>query len=90
MSKKSRDEAETTSRQIKDGLRKLTPEHRFKFSRMYSHADLNKSMDVIVDSMDDSKLNHALVQVTRSLENLKKAKKEKGSWLTRVFGFKKR
>jgi hypothetical protein len=52
---------------IKDGLYQLSQECIFIFKRMYSHKDLTKSIDDIVDDMDDSELDHALLQTENTL-----------------------
>ena len=56
--------------QIKDGLHQLTEKQQLLFKRMYSHEDLDKPIDDVVDDMPDSKLDWALQQVENSLKKL--------------------
>lgn len=53
---------------IKKGLKEL-PESNFDlFKRMYSHNNMDASIDEAVDNMPDEKLEHAYDQVQRTLE----------------------
>ena len=53
-------------RKIKEGLGVLSEKHRDKFRRIYSHKDLNRPIDEIVDSMPAEHLSQALTQVNNS------------------------
>ena len=53
---------------IKRGLGELTEANCLIFKRLYSHGNLSKSIDDIVDSMPKDKLSWALTQVENSLK----------------------
>ena len=53
--------------QIKKGLAQLEDAHRLRFNRMYSHENLEKPVNDVVDTMPEEKLNWALTQVENSL-----------------------
>ncbi len=53
--------------QIKEGLAKLEDAHRLRFNRMYSHDNLQRPVNEVVDNMPEDKLNWALSQVERSM-----------------------
>lgn len=53
---------------LKDGLAKLPKYSRLLFKKMYSHDDLDKNINDVVDDMDESKLDWAMQQVQRSLD----------------------
>ena len=54
--------------QLKDGLPKLPESNQLLFKRMYSHEDLDKPIDDVVDSMPSDRLDWAMQQVQRSIE----------------------
>lgn len=54
--------------QLKDGLSKLEEKHHLLFKRMYSHTDLEKGINQVVDDMPESNLDLAMNQVRRTLE----------------------
>ena len=56
--------------EIKSGLKMLTPQHQAFFKRMYSHDDLDKPIDIVVDDMPEDYLDRALAQVKRTIENI--------------------
>jgi hypothetical protein len=53
---------------LKDGLAKLPEGSHLLFRRMYSHDDLTRPIDAVVDEMAPEKLNWAMQQVENSLE----------------------
>lgn len=59
--------------QLKDGLSKLPKSNQHLFKRMYSHKDLEKSIDQVVDDMPEEKLDWAMQQVQRSVDKITKA-----------------
>ena len=61
--------------QLKQGLSKLKESSLFIFKRMYSHKDLNKPINDVVDEMPCDKLDWALTQVHNSLKKEKLMKK---------------
>lgn len=56
---------------LKQGLAKCTEKQVLRFKRMYSHGDLKKQINDVVDSMPDEKLDWAMQQVQRTLEREK-------------------
>jgi len=56
---------------LKDGLTKLPEGHQELFKRMYSHGNLEASINDVVDGMPEDKLDWAMQQVQRSLDKLK-------------------
>jgi hypothetical protein len=48
--------------EIKRILHRLEDKHRMLFKRMYSHLDLDKDIDAVVDDMPAKKLSWALSQ----------------------------
>lgn len=54
--------------ELKDGLGKLPEKCHMLFKRMYSPDDLEKPINDVVDIMPDDRLNHAMQQVSRSIE----------------------
>jgi hypothetical protein len=54
--------------QLKLGLSQCTEQQQMLFKRMYSHKDLEKPIDDVVDAMPDDKLDWAMQQVERTLE----------------------
>ena len=51
-----------------DGLNQLTETNHLLFKRMYSHNDLEVSIESIVASMPEEKLDWAMQQVQRTLD----------------------
>ncbi len=60
---------------LKEQLALLPESNQMIFKRMYSHEDLNKNIDDVVDDMDDSQLDWAMKQVYASILKMK-GKKE--------------
>ena len=54
--------------ELKTGLAKLPESNQLLFKRMYSHANLDASIDDAVDNMPEDKLDWAMQQVERTLE----------------------
>ena len=52
---------------LKDGLSQLPEDQQLMFKRMYSHENLEASINDVVDSMPEDKLDWAMQQVERSL-----------------------
>ena len=52
--------------QLKSGLKKCTPEQQSMFKRMYSHDNLQLSIDQVVDNMPADKLERAMFQVSNT------------------------
>lgn len=57
--------------QLKSGLAKLPENWLFTFKRMYSHDNLEATIDEIVDNLQEDKLDWALTQVENSLKKLR-------------------
>jgi len=55
---------------IKFVLSKLTDDNRNVFMRMYSHTDLSKDINEVVDTMPSKKLNWAIQQVENTYYKL--------------------
>ena len=53
--------------QIKAGLLQCTDPQKLLFRRMYSHKNLEKTIDDVVDAMPAEKLENALDQVERTV-----------------------
>lgn len=53
---------------LKDGLQKCTQDQRLFFNRMYSHKDLDKDINEVVDQIPDEKLDWAMQQIQRTLD----------------------
>jgi hypothetical protein len=53
---------------LKDGLAQLPERNQLIFKRMYSHKNLDKPIDAVVDAMPDDKLDWAMMQVQRTLD----------------------
>jgi len=52
---------------LKDGLSKCTEDQQFLFKRMYSHGDLELSINDVVDLIETEKLDWSMQQVERTL-----------------------
>jgi hypothetical protein len=55
---------------MKDGLAKLPEKNHDIFRRMYSHKDLEKDINQIVDDLPEDKLDWAMMQIQRSVDKL--------------------
>lgn len=55
---------------LKRGLKRLPEKWQLTFKRMYSHKDLEKDIEAVVDDMPTDKLDWALTQVENSLKKL--------------------
>jgi len=53
--------------ELKNGLSQCTEQQQHFFKRMYSHDDLDRNINEVVDNMEEEKLDHALRQVEASL-----------------------
>ena len=63
------EQLESYARQkLKDGMAKLPEEMHKMFKLMYSHKNLDAEINEVIDSMPVDKLDHAMMQVTRSLD----------------------
>lgn len=58
--------------QILEGLQQLPEAWQLTFKRMYSHLDLDKSLENVVADMPADKLDWAMQQVVNSLAKLEK------------------
>jgi hypothetical protein len=67
---------EFAQNQILSGLQQLPNEWIHRFKQMYSHRNLEKSIEKIVRDMPNEKLDWALSQVERSVEKLKSQTKK--------------
>ncbi len=56
---------------LKENLAKCTEGQQFIFKRMYSHGDVNKEINQVVDDMSISKLDWAMQQVQRTIDKAK-------------------
>lgn len=61
---------------LKEGLKKCTEAQQHLFKRMYSHDDLEKPIDEVVDQMPESTLDWAMDQVRRTIENNEKGESD--------------
>ena len=57
---------------LKESLQLLPEGHQRVFKRMYSHKDLSKDINAVVDDMPEDKLDWAMEQVERSLAKIKR------------------
>jgi hypothetical protein len=55
---------------IKEGLALLPSSHQLIFKRMYSHKNLDADINHVVDIMPEDRLDWAMQQVKRSVEEL--------------------
>jgi len=55
---------------IKKGLEKLDKGCHSLFKRMYSHDNLERDINEVVDRIPDNKLDNALSQVERTINNI--------------------
>ena len=63
---------EFARKELKEGLAKLPESHHMIFKRMYSHLDLSKDINAVVDTMPEDKLDWAMQQVQRSIDKIDK------------------
>ena len=56
---------------IKSGLDQCSDEQQKIFKRMYSHDDLTREINDVVDNMPSEKLDWAMQQIARTLEKNK-------------------
>ena len=58
---------------LKDGLAKLPEDWQRKFKQMYAGTGWNAAVDInmVVDEMEEDKLDWAMQQVERSIEKVK-------------------
>ena len=52
---------------LKQGLSKLPEANQLMFKRMYSHRNLDKDINSVVDDMDEDRISHAMTQVEATL-----------------------
>jgi hypothetical protein len=57
---------------LKTGLEQCTPEQQHLFRRMHSHHDVKKPINQVVDDMPADRLDGALTQVNRTIEQNQK------------------
>lgn len=53
--------------QLKEGLAQCSEAQRHLFKQMYSHKDLQRPIDEVVEAMPDDKLDWAMQQVESTL-----------------------
>lgn len=53
---------------LKDLLAQCTDGQKLMFNRMYSHENIDASIDEAVDGMDEAKISHAITQCERTVE----------------------
>ena len=66
---------EYARRDIKNGLEKLPEKWQKMFKRLYSHGDLDKPINDVVDGIPEEKLDTALYQVQNSLSKINRQEK---------------
>lgn len=59
---------EFTRNRIKNKIKKCNKEEIHLFKRMYSHKDLDKDIEDVIDDMDSDDLDHALTQVENTIK----------------------
>lgn len=57
---------------LKEGLALCTDYEQSIFKRMYSHQNLELPINVVVDNMEDEKLDWAMQQIQRTLDKKEK------------------
>lgn len=60
---------EITKDLIKKHLEYCTPDEIMMFKKMYSHGDLEKDINLVVDDLEDEKVDHAFTQCENTLNN---------------------
>ena len=58
--------------ELKEGLADLPESNQLLFKRMYSHDDLDKPINQVVDDMPEEKLDWAMQQVERTITKERK------------------
>lgn len=53
---------------LKEWLKECTPDQQHIFRRMYSHKNLEKPIDEVVDEIPEEKLDWAMQQVERTIK----------------------
>lgn len=61
---------------LKDLLSKCNQDQQFMFKRMYCHKNLALPINEAVDNMADDKIDHAITQCERTVQNNIKAEQE--------------
>lgn len=56
---------------LKELLYQCTDEQQLMFKRFYAKGDLTKTIDQVVETMDEEKYDHAIYQCERTIENNK-------------------
>jgi hypothetical protein len=59
---------------IKLGLKECSVDQQLIFKRMYSHLDLTKDINEVIDNIPDEKLDWAMQQIQRTLDLNEKRK----------------
>ena len=59
---------------MKDKIKLLPNENQVFFKRMYSHKNLDKPIDLVIDDMEENKLEWALSQIETTLNKIQKQK----------------
>jgi len=59
---------------MKDKIKLLPNENQVFFKRMYSHKNLDKPIDLVIDDMEEDKLEWALSQIETTLNKIQKQK----------------
>ena len=68
------DQLQTFARQqLKEGISELPEGHHRIFKRMYSHKNLDKPINDVIDDMPEDKLDWAMQQVQRSIDKILKS-----------------
>lgn len=62
---------------LKELLAQCTEAQQMTFKRMYAHTKLDLPINEGIDKMDVDKIDHAITQVERSIENNNKRLEEK-------------
>ena len=57
-----------TREELKEGLYSLNEDQKLMFKRMYSHKNLERCLDDVVDAMSEERISIALSQVNRTIE----------------------
>lgn len=61
-----------TRKYIKHHIKKCTPGQIHKFKRLYSASDLGLDINIIIDNIDEQKLDHAMFLVMKTNDTNKK------------------
>ena len=57
--------------ELKKNLGQCTDEQQLLFKRMYSHNNLEKNINDVVDNLPDERISWAMEQVERTLKGIK-------------------